>query len=249
MELRTIWREEMLVKTSDTDFQKKLKLSNFFVWMQDVASTHAEHLGFGYDDLLELELAWVLSRKKVYFFDFPAMGEKVFVETWPKGIQQKLFFMREHRMTGSDGRVIALSTSAYILVSSKARRMLPPSALPKQIYDNDGLNAVDELLLKIPPVEELSECFNLTPGYSAVDIMQHVNNARYIEWISDCFSMDEHQTRRPKSLQINFLNEIKPGETVTLLRGSRPETPNNWYVTGVNQTNRSKAFEAEISWE
>lgn len=249
MELRTIWQEELLVKTSDTDFQKKLKLSNFFVWMQDVASTHAEHLGFGYNDLLNWELAWILSRKKVYFFDFPSMGEKVSVETWPKGIQQKLFFMREHRLTGSDGRVIALSTSAYILVSTKARKMLPPAALPQQIYDNDGLSAIDEPLLKIAPVEELSECFSLTPGYSAVDIMQHVNNARYIEWISDCFSMEEHQSCRPKSLQINFLNEIKPGEAVTLLRGPRPDDHNSWYITGMNQANHSKAFEAEISWE
>lgn len=249
MELRTIWQEEMLVKTSDTDFQKKLKLSSFFVWMQDVASTHAEHLGFGYDDLLRMELAWILSRKKVYFFDFPRMGEKVSVETWPKGIQQKLFFMREHRLTGSDGRVIALSTSAYTLVSTRARRMLPPSALPKPIFDNDGLSAVDEPLLKIAQAEALSECFTLTAGYSNIDIMQHVNNCRYIEWISDCFSMEEHQARRPKSLQINFLNEIKPGETVTLLRGPRPENPNCWYITGSNQTNPSKAFEAEIIWE
>lgn len=249
MDPRTIWREEMLVKTSDTDFQKKMKVSNFFVWMQDVASTHAEHLGFGYDDLLCWELAWILSRKKVYFFDFPLMGEKVSVETWPKGIQQKLFFMREHRLTGSDGRVIALSTSAYILVSTKARKMLPPSALPRQIYDNDGLSAVEEPLLKIAPAEELSECFSLTPGYSAVDIMEHVNNARYIEWISDCFSMEEHQAGRPKALQINFLNEVKPGETVTLFRGPRPADPNSWYITGVNQTNQSKAFEAEITWE
>jgi acyl-ACP thioesterase len=249
MELQTIWQEERLVTSSDADFQKRLKLSDYFVWMQDIASRHAEHLGFGYEDLLKWDLAWVLSRKKIYFFDFPLMGEKVSVQTWPKGIQQKLFFMREHRMTGSDGRVIALSTSAYILVSTRARRMVPPTALPAQVIDNGGLSAIDEPLLKISPVDELSECFTVRAGYSVVDIMEHVNNARYIEWISDCFSIDEHQAWRPKALQINYLNEVKAGETIALLRGPRPEAQNSWYITGMNQSSGSKAFDAEISWE
>ncbi|RPJ43193.1 MAG: acyl-ACP thioesterase, partial [Chloroflexi bacterium] len=100
-----------------------------------------------------------------------------------------------------------------------------------------------------PPAEDLSECFSLRAGYSTVDIMGHVNNARYVEWISDCFSIDEYQARRPAWLQINYLNEVKPGETVTLLRGERGEQPGCWYITGMNQVSGAKAFEAEFLWQ
>jgi medium-chain acyl-[acyl-carrier-protein] hydrolase len=244
-----IWQEEFVVKSSDTDFQRQLKLSSFFTSMQDVASTHATRLGVGYYEMLQREMAWILSRKKVRFFDFPQMDEQVSVQTWPKGIQQKLFFMRDHRLTGAGGRLLAVSTSAYVLVSTRARRILMPNALNISVPDNAGKSALDEPLEKILPVDQLSECFTVQAGYSMVDLMGHVNNARYIDWISDCFSVEEHQSHRPAELQINYLNEVKPGEAVTLLRGERSEKAGCWYITGMNKTSGAKAFEAEFFWK
>ncbi len=245
----TIWQEEFIVKSSDTDFQRRLKLSSFFTCMQDVASSHAAHLGVGYYEMLQHDMAWILSRKKIRIFDFPLMDERFSVETWPKGIQQKLFFMRDHRMTGADGRLLAVSTSAYVLVGIRARRILMPNALQIPVPDNSGKSAIAEPLDKIPAMDNLSECFTVQAGYSVVDLMGHVNNARYIDWISDCFSMDEYQAGRPAELQVNYLNEVKPGESVTLLRGERSDKPGCWYITGMNQTSGAKAFEAEILWK
>jgi acyl-ACP thioesterase len=249
MATNTIWQEEIIVHSSETDFQRRLKLSNFFTWMQDVASSHAAHLGVGYYEMLKHEMAWVLSRKKVRFFEFPQMDEKVSVQTWPKGIQQKLFFMRDHLLTGAGGRVLAASTSAYVLVSTRARRILLPNMLEIPVPNNDGKSAIEEPLDKIPAVEGLSECFTVQAGYSMVDLMGHVNNARYVDWISDCFTMEEHQAHHPAELQINYLNEVKPGEAVTLLRGQRRENPNHWYITGMNQSSGAKAFEAMFLWK
>lgn len=248
MAANTIWQEEIFVTASETDFQKRLKLSSFFVVMQDAASNHASQLGFGYYDLLKRELAWVLSRKKVCFYDFPQLNEKIIVQTWPKGVRQKLFFMRDHEITGEDGRLLARSTSAYVLVGTRARRVMLPNALDTPVPDNDGRSAIDETLEKIPAVEELDACFTVQAGYSMVDLMGHVNNARYIDWISDCFPLEDYQKRKPAWLQINFLNEVKPGEAVKLLRGPRPDDPQRWYITGMNQTSGAKAFEAEFQW-
>ncbi len=249
MATNTIRQEEFIVKSSETDFQRRLKFSSFFNWMQDAASSHATQLGVGYYAMLQREMAWVLSRKKVRFFDFPQMDEQVSVQTWPKGIQQKLFFMRDHRLTGADGRLLAASTSAYVLVSTRARRILMPGALDIPVPDNDGKSAIEEPLDKISAEEGLTECFTVQAGYSAVDLMGHVNNARYIDWISDCFTFEEHQVCRPAELQINYLNEVKPGESVTLFRGQRRENTDCWYITGINQASSAKAFEAEFLWK
>lgn len=249
MEATTVWTEQITIKSSETDFQKRLKLSSFFEVMQDMASNHADHLGLGYYVLAQRDLAWVLSRKKVRIFESPRMGEVVTLKTWPKGIQQKIFFMRDHEMTGEDGRPLAASTSAYVVVNLRTRRIAMPGTLDVIPPDNGGLSAIDEALEKIAPVEPLAECFCLQAGYSAVDVMGHVNNARYIEWISDCFGMADYEQRRPAWLQINYLNEVVAGETVRLLRGQRAEVPNAWYITGIKEENGLKAFEAELGWE
>lgn len=250
MQVDTIWTEQTHIKSSETDFQKRLKLSAFFQLMQDIASNHANHLGVGFEDLSKNELAWVLSRKKVRFYDFPQMGETITVRTWPKGLQQKIFFMRDHDMTGADGRLLAVSTSAYVLVSTRARRIMLPNALDRPVPDNNGLSALDEVLEKLPaPDDELQSCCTLPVGYSSVDVMGHVNNARYIEWIGDCFSLDEHRSNRPHWLQINYLNEVLPGEQVTLQRGPRTGNPRVWYIAGINTITGARAFEAEMGWE
>lgn len=249
MAVQTIWQEEFTVKSSDTDFQTRLKLSIFFTWMQDAAANHANHLGVGYHELMKRELAWVLSRKKVRFFDFPKMGEKVVVQTWPKGIQQKLFFMRDYHMLGESGEKYASASSAYVLMSPQARRMLLPQVLSGYLPDNGGLNALDETLEKIPAVEALEEQFTVQAGYSAVDLMNHVNNTRYIDWASDCFSFEEHSAHSLSWLQINYINEIKPGERVTLYKGAYPGQPGAWYIAGQNLNTGQKAFEVALGWE
>ncbi len=248
MAINTIWQEEFTVKSSETDFQARLKISNIFTWMQDVAANHATALGLGYQELLKQEKAWIMSRKKVQFYDFPHMGEKVTVQTWPKGIQQKLFFMRDHQLNGADGRLLAQSTTAYVLISTQARRILPPTMLDMPIPDNNGKSAIAEALDKIPAVDGLKECFSIQAGYSMADLMGHVNNVRYIDWISDCFPIAEYQDRRPSWLQVNYINEIMPGEKVRLLRAPYPDGNGRWYITGMNQTSGARAFEAVIQW-
>lgn len=250
MQVNPIWTEQTYIKSSETDFQKRLKLSGFFQLMQDIAANHADHLEAGFEALQQRGLAWVLSRKKVRFYDFPRMGETVTLRTWPKGFQQKIFFMRDHEMLGADSRPLAVATSAYVLVNTSHRRIAMPNALDLPFPDNGGKSALDELLEKIAtPEEPLQDCCTLRVGYSAVDVMGHVNNARYIEWIADCFSLDEHRANRPQWLQINYLNEVLPGESITLQRVRRASSPRVWYISGINTTSGARAFEAEMGWE
>jgi medium-chain acyl-[acyl-carrier-protein] hydrolase len=249
MALQNIWYEKTYVRSSETDFLSRWKLSSFFMAMVEAASHHAEHLGFGFPSMMARDMVWILSRLKIRFHEFPRLEDEITIQTWPKGIQQKIFFMRDYHVLGSDGRKFASATSAYILVNPRVRRMLPSQALSGDLPNNDGLHALDEILDKIPAVEGLEEQFVTRAGYSTVDLMNHVNNARYIDWICDCFSFDEHTMLQPSWLQINYVNEVKPGEPVALLRGAYPGQENTWHIAGSNLATGLKAFEAAMAWE
>jgi len=244
-----IWFEDTTVRSAETDFQSRWKLSSFFAAMVEAAAHHAEALGYGFEDMMARDLTWILSRLKIRFYEFPRMNDKVTIQTWPKSLQQKIFFMRDYHVLDGNGRKYASATSAYILVNPRARRMVPPHTFHGSLPNNDGLNALDEILDKIPEAETLEEQFVTRAGYSTVDLMGHVNNTRYIDWISDCFSFAEHQSRRLNQLQINYVNEVKPGEQVALLRGAYPGQPDTWYIAGNNLATGVKAFEAQASWE
>jgi acyl-ACP thioesterase len=79
-------------------------------------------------------------------------------------------------------------------------------------------------------------------------MMGHANSARYLEWISDCFPLDVYEQRRLDWLQINYVNEVKPGERVAVSCGQADHDPNQWNVYGLNTSTQARAFEAALRW-
>jgi acyl-ACP thioesterase len=247
--MQTIWTAETDVKGFATDFQNCWKPASFFQHMQDAAGDHAEHIGVGFEAMMAQNMVWILSRAKIVFIDFPRLKERVIFETWPKGLQQKLFFMRDFSIRAGDGRPLALASTAWLLVNPTARRMLMPSALKGDLPDNNGRYALNEIVDRINPPEGMPERLAARATYSAVDMMGHVNNARYIEWICDCFSQEEFAARRMRWLQINYNNEIRPGESVSIQAAPKAGEEDTWLLQGVNQASGAKAFEAAVGWE
>lgn len=249
MEKKTIWTEEVLVKSFETDTRSRWRPSCFFQAMQEAATHHAAHLGFQYLDMLAQNRIWILSRMKIQFVDFPGLGEAVCIRTWPKGIQQKLFFMRDFEITGAGGRNLARATSAWILIDPSARRMLLPQSLPGKVPDNGGLAALDEPLERIHLPAGMEERLQATASYSAIDLMGHVNNARYIEWIADSFQYAEFAERTLAWLQINYINEVRPGEMVAVAAAPAPDSQDSWALQGVNRGTGAISFEAALAWK
>ena len=245
----TIWTEETIVKTYETDFRKRWKPACFFQAMQEAAAHHADHMGFGFEKMMDDGRIWILSRMKIIFQRFPTLQEQVFIETWPKGIQQKLFFMRDFAITGSDGQPLALATSAWILVDPRARRLLMPSSLNGQVPDNNGKAVLVEPLEKIGLPDEMRERLTAETHFSAIDLMGHVNNARYVEWICDSFSLEDWDRHELKWLQVNYVNEVRPAEKVSICTAAGAAQPGVWFAAGTNQATGQRAFEASLGWE
>ena len=249
MELKTVWTEEVSVKTYETDFQMRWKPAAIFQVMQEAATHHASHLGYTYEAMISQNRIWILSRVKIRFFDIPGHQVPVTIRTWPKGIQQKLFFMRDFELTGAGGSRVAVATSAWVLINPALRRMLAPQSLPVPVPDNGGLSAIDETLERVSLPADLTERSRVRAGYSAVDQMGHVNNARYVEWISDAISFEQYSSRQLAWMQINYINEVKPGDEVSLSLGPNPIQDGTWAVQGVNRMSSGLAFEALLGWK
>ncbi len=252
MEPQTIWYTETKVKTYETDFKWKWRPAGFVQAMIEAATEHAAALGFDYPIMLAHDMIWVLSRFKVRFDDYPAVKEKVKIKTWPKGIQQKLFFMRDFELRGEDGRSLAAASFAWLLINPKSRRMLFPPAIAESfgyaVPDNGGLSALSEQLERINPPAGLAERFTVAATYSTVDMLGHATAARYVEWVTDCFSHAEHDGRQLAWLQVNYINETRPGERLSLAAGVDGSDPDRWYVQGTNLNTGQKSFEAALSW-
>ncbi len=247
--LEPIWTETTRARAYECDFRGRWKPSVFLQAMQEAAGSHAAALGVGFEQLLPREMAWVLSRLKIQFLDAPRMGEAVILRTWPRGVQQRLFFTREFDIRAGDGRPLALATTAWVLIQPQQRRILPPAALQMDLPRHDAA-ALDEPLEKIVVPDGLPERGEFGVSYSAVDVMGHANSARYIDWLADCFPFEEYRLRRLDWLQLNFSTEVKPGERLAISAGPAPEEQASglWLAQGKILPGGTRAFDAAFAW-
>ena len=252
--VKPLWVEEMRIKASETDFQHKWKPAYILQALLEAAGNHANYHGFGFYGMLDQDIAWVLSRLKIRFFDFPGIGDPVIIQTWLKGAQQKIFFMRDFKLARPDGQPVAVASYAWLVINLKTRRLLPPHSLGMTFpykYDMVGL---EEPLEKINVPDNLPERMTLAANYSSIDVLGHVTSTRYVEWISDCFSLDDYRSRSLDWLQVNFINEIKPGERLAICAGpdasaNDASQTSNWFVQGTNLNSGLRAFEAALGWK
>ena len=95
------YTEPFRIRYSEGDRHGRLKLRTFFDYAQEVAGNHATALGCGLEALLARRQAWVLSRIRVRFRQYPSIGETVTMKTWPSGFAP-LFARREFELVAEE---------------------------------------------------------------------------------------------------------------------------------------------------
>ena len=103
--------QEYTIPCYDTDASGRLKPASFMNLAQEAAGQHAVYLGFGYDDLIATNTAWILSRVHIRFVDTPMWKDDVVLTTWHKGLN-RLFFVRDFRLTDKEGRTRVEATTS-----------------------------------------------------------------------------------------------------------------------------------------
>ena len=243
-----VFEREEKINNYQCDFDQRLKPEVFFQFMTDAAGSHSEMLGYGFKTLIEKNYYWVLSRLKIQFYRFPVFGEQIIVRTWPKTIQQKLFFIRDFEILAEDGTQLAAATSAWLIIDANTRKMVPTAAAHLDLPSTPDKQGIEGPLEKIGLRGSGISRLNVTAGYSVVDMQGHVNNSRYLQWICDCFPWEMYQTKMLDWLQINYDSEILPGEQVELLVDQPVPEDALYTVEGLNRSNGSRSFECLLHW-
>ncbi len=246
IDVNTIYEETVRVNAFECDFNQKWKPAAFFQHLTEAAVIHAARLGVGYEAMGAKNLFWVHSRMKIQFFKYPAVHDAVTIRTWPKTIQQKLFFIRDFEAVDAAGERLASATSAWLILDAASRRMVPPQSLDLVIPALSERIGLAEPLERLRLEEDGEERLRVRAAYSAVDMVGHVNNSRYVEWICDAFPFEDYQNQKIDWLQINYDKEVRPGEEVSVL--VKEQEAGLWGVAGMNRTGVSRAFEALVQW-
>ncbi|NLK63762.1 MAG: acyl-ACP thioesterase [Tissierellia bacterium] len=247
--MESIFRKKYMVQVSDIDFRRQLKLSSLFVYLQDMATEHAYNIGVGRDALQEkYGIIWVLNRAVVEIIRHPVFKEEITIETWPEQ-PDKVQFNRNFLVYDKGGNVIARAFSQWVVIDYQTRKLRRSSIIEEKFPKVDRERPITGILNKIKPIGGLNLSYKKTVGYSDIDINEHLNNAKYIDYIMDCFSLKLHKKYNISSIQIDYLHEALPGEIIQLYTDTAGLKDNFVYIEGINENTSSTIFKAQITIE
>lgn len=214
-----IYTQELEIPTYLCDRHDRL-----FTWAavrlcQEVSEMHSKATGLGYEELLQKNLVWIISRAYYIIYRRANASEKVMLSTWSRG-NTGLFAIRDYEMRSTAGEVLMTGTTYWPLIDHVSHKPIRLSHLMDG-YECHDLSATDRTeleRLRLPDMSQPDGELRLAANYSIVDHVGHVNNAEYVKMIFDSLVQVAFNIDRPFALELNYNHETPFGDMLSVLR-------------------------------
>ncbi len=241
-----IWEGKHRIGSYHTDYTWKARQSALFALLGDEAGRHSIDLGFSYWDMKKKGLAWVLAKMRVDVERYPVYDETVTIRTWTEG-WDGLFAVRGYEIVNDKGELLCKACSHWVVIRLEGLQLVRP----KDLDFNYRPNRTDYPLpvpQRVPPDGTLISTHAFTAQHEHVDFLRHVNNAKYADWVCDCFGQEHYDKYEIESLTINYNQQVVWGETVEVKVLERDMEKPTHRFEGVSKASGKTSFFAEAVW-
>lgn len=219
-----------------------LKYTELCNVLQMTAAAHSEIGGISFSDMQEFHQAWVLSRMRVEITKLPKWRDVVTVKTWINSLENSRS-VRALEMY-INGEKIVGSETFWAVFNTQLRR---PEALALP-YEHFELfpeeKATQESFSKINLNLDKEKVFEKTVRLSDLDIVNHVNNVKYLEWCLDLVDDTKILNQQLASFEMNFMKELSLNDQVAIHENSDSNTS----IFSIDKENKS-CFALQLNWK
>ena len=229
--------QQFQVKYCEADFKDELKISSALAYMEEVACSSADELGFGYQYVKPRGYAFMVTNLCCEFISPIALGSFITVKTWPTP-PSYVVFGREYQFLNDKDEILLNASSRWCLIDVHSGKLLQSKMIEGQDYSTYNTSkALEVTAWKIPTfsLDEGELRFTITIANSEYDHNMHVNNTRYADYLLNCFTVAELAEKRLSRFAISYLKQCKEGEILRFYRKS--EGDGNYLTQGFNEKN------------
>jgi acyl-ACP thioesterase len=199
-----------------------LKYTDLCNILQLTAAAHSEVGGISFSDMQEFNQAWVLSRMRVEITELPKWKDVVKVKTWINTLENSRS-VRALEMYVNGNKIVGCETF-WAVFNTKIRRP-EVLALPFEHFELYPENkATYNPFSKINLNNETEMVFKKTVALSDLDIVNHVNNVKYLEWCLDFVDVELILNQKIESFEMNFLKELSLKDKIIIHENLTSET-------------------------
>lgn len=204
----------------EADASKRISLQNIGAFILDAAGMAAKARGFGMDYMHANGLAWVTSRIAIEMTEYPHEYETISIETWVEDCSS-IFSTRNFLIYNNKKEVIGQASTLWSMIDFKTRKMV--DLLKTTDLANHVVTTQNELFTMNKP-KRVDYKGDDEPTYkhkvvvSDIDMNQHVNSMKYLQWAIDTLSLEEIMNSTVKRLDINYLKEALYNQNIEIYR-------------------------------
>lgn len=197
--------KELIILPSQCDDSGRLGIAQTFELFMDLATQHADQLGFGLRQLSPKNLFWLTVKTKVHFYHRPAMLESVQAATWPEQ-PGKVRANRHYGLYQGD-TLLAGGLTEWAVINLKEGTL----ARMEDIYPQD-LCVCEETTLP-EGFHRITEDFSEEPfgvykvKSTDIDLGRHMNNTAYVKAMLSFFSTKELSSMQITDVEVNFRSQ------------------------------------------
>lgn len=198
----------------ECDVNQDMRLSALLSLALQVSGKQSQALGMSDEIIYEqYGLIWVVTEYTIEINRLPRYTNKIKIETEAISYN-KLFCYRDFVIYDEDSQEKLLTIHAsFILMDFKTRKVHPVEDAIVHVYQSEKRQKIE----KSPKIPEITNGENLEfwVRYHDLDINQHVNNGKYLEWLYDSLGLDFLLEYIPKYIQLKYSKEIHYGHFIT----------------------------------
>lgn len=205
------------IDTTHVDQMNNLRPSVLLSFFQDMATDHAEIMGLTRDYLMEnYNACWLVVRSWYRLLRPLKLGQTLTIRTWHRGAAPLIVYRDFDLFVGEEQ--VGEAVAAWVVADVVSRKMLRPRDV-EGIVNSPVPETVKNLQLRpIRRPGELETVYSRTVRYSDLDVNGHMNNTKYADLILDAFSPEEMTGKFIAQMQLNYSQECKWGEKLTVVR-------------------------------
>ncbi len=174
--------------------------------LQLTAAEHADLGRISFTDMQQFNQAWVLSRMRIEIDFLPKWRDTITVKTWIVSLENSRS-VRALEVYKNGEKIISCETF-WVVINTKIRRP-EHLALPHEHFEKfPNQFATKERVKKIQIPKDAKVVGSHTVVFSDLDVVNHVNNVKYLEWCLDLISPKILLNQTLKKIDMNFINEL-----------------------------------------
>ena len=208
---------EFIIDYYGVDASLYATFPRLMAYMQETSVRHTDATPNPMRWYLENGFGFLLTNWHIDVYKYPYLGDKIKIYTWPtmfKGILCERCF----EARSADGGLIAAAVSKWAFMDLNRRMASKP---PAELTDGYGGTFSTDFVYDYNfsrdtygYVKHKSE--TIKAARRDMDQNGHVNNVKYIEWITDCAPDDIYDAHCIEEAKVAYKKECKKGQKVVV---------------------------------